>query len=204
MHEGRYCRYIRSAGGIVNRPDMGTMDMQDYVEHMFHDAASPQQLEDLADQCLDMARRLKTSGINDRAADWKKQWQRFKQEAADARDRLARFPSETSHADFFMKRTVGAPGLLYDDVRLPKFLQVHLPVDEVSVGIYETRLKNNVVYRVEGIRDCAAWLEPVGQEDVPAYKRVVSKVPGQMLRGMLALGRIEAVDPSPYEARKAA
>ena len=194
MHEGRYCRYLRFSG-TIRKPDMGTMKQAEYVAHMLWDAASPEQIEDLAAQCLDMAQRLKRTS-HPAAAEWKKSWKECKAQAEEARERLARFPTEKSHPHFFMKKTVGAPGLLYDDVRLPLFLRLHLPMDEVSVGTYETPIRNNTIYHVAGLRDLCAWLEPVGQDHLPTYKRKVSKVPGPMLKGMLALGRIEAVDPA--------
>jgi len=174
--------------------------MDEYVQHMLYDASNPQQIEDLADQCLEMARRLKTAGMKSHAKKWKDAWQLCKIKASEAHERIAKFPTVESHPDFFMAKTVGNPGQLYDNLRLPKYLRFHLDGRETSVGIYEKLVRENIVYRVSGIRSLTVYLEPIGQDDIPNYSRTVNTVPANMLRGMMALGRIEAINPAEIES----
>lgn len=200
MHEGHYCRYTRAKDGTVTKADLGTRTIDEYIQQMLYDASSPQQIDDLAEQCLEMSRRLKTAGIKSNAKKWKDAWQLCKVKASKARERIATFPTKESHPDFFMAKTVGAPGQLYDNLRLPQYLQFHLDGRETSVGIYEKQIVEGVVYRVSGMRALTVYLEPIGQDKIPTYSRIVNMVPANMLRGMMALGRIQALDPAEYSS----
>ncbi|QAY80371.1 hypothetical protein [Sphingosinicella sp. BN140058] len=197
MFEGRHCRYLSTTEDKQLHRQMGTRHLDEFIPAYVNDAASPEQLDALAFQLLCVARRCKTAGIKDTSRRWKQAWRDVSAEAASARARLANHPTQASAPHLFNKRTVGKPGHLDSDLRLPIFARLELGRDSIPVGIYEPDLRDGVTYAIGGSRSGKTWLTPADG----AIR--TSAVPTGMLRGLQQLGRLIPVD-APDECRLAA
>lgn len=183
MFEGRHCRYL--SDGRTLGQHMGTMGLDEFVDHMRLDASCPEDLDRLADAVIEQKRRVTHK---ESRARWKDAWRTVRADADAARARLAANPSRTSHPGFFSDRSVGRPGLLDCDLFLPLVFRLDLTGfvrDQVYTGCYSAPLEHDRVYRLGATRSGEAWLEPVDGSPV--------KVAASTLRGLLNLGRLVAL-----------
>lgn len=185
MFEGRHCRYLSLTQDNMIGRSMGSMDAETWVTDMRFDAAKPEHLRALAQQILFQARRVTVKEYRRR---WKDLWRVVVADAEAAEARLAANPSPATHPGFFSNRSVGRPGMLWDDLHLPYVFRLDLTGmvrDSVTVGCYEPPLRHDAVYRTGGYRDGRVHLHPTSGLG-PA-------IPCEMMRGLLNLGRLVAL-----------
>lgn len=184
MYHGSFCRLLSATEDQFIQRRIGSGTVADAITDWRLDAATPAQLDALAFQlrcCIDRSTDAFLS------EPWIAGLADVERDAADARARLARHPSRTSHPGFFSNRSVGRPGLLDDDLFLPLAFELDLSgqrVPEVFSGSYQPTLREGVLYRTRGSRDGFTWLE----WDLPT----AIKVSNNTLRMLLNLGRIVA------------
>lgn len=194
MFEGNLCRYLST----TQDSEIGknsTMSIEDLAEHLMHDAASPEQLDAVAYQFDLRGDRCRDRGHGDWEARWRDVATEARTAAAEARERLGAMPSRTTHPGFYDNRPATRPGLLDSDLFMPLAMRLHLGRETMAHACYEPDLRDGMVYSVGPTKLGYTYLTP--SDGGRAFKLKTA-----ILRGLMAMGRTEAVPLSAL--RKAA
>lgn len=190
MFEGNFCRGLSITHDQNLQRQMGTMQLEDFVDHYVTNAGTPAQLEALAYQFLCIGRRCKSSGLSDASARWKAAWRTTKALSDEAQVRLQTNPNRSTAPHLFRKQSVGRPRCLYSDLFLPNHFRLELAglgFQTLPVGTYQPELMDQQIYRVIGSRDGRTWVKRISND-------VTSEVRDPMMEGLMNLGRLIAVD----------
>ena len=183
------CRYLSTTEDQNIQRQMGSLSVDEAIEHWIGDAANPSHLDALAFQFLCVARRCKTKGLKEGAKKWKTAWRRVGEMAASARARVAALPTRASDPALFNHRSVGKPGCLDADLFLPHSFSIDMTGctrTSVYTGSYSPPLTENEIYDVHGSRLGETWITIRGSEHS-------FKMSNNTLRALQDLGRLVPV-----------